>query len=269
MSVPICRCLTCGGWRDRYFINHYAGPTAVGLYSLGAKFAFLLSAFAFTPFQMIWDPQRFAIAKRPDAAHIYRNVFMYLNLALGTIALFIALFASDVIRVIAAPSFSAARGIVPLLLVSQIIFHWTAFANLGIFLRNKTHILAIIAVNGVLAVLALNYLLVPRYGAWGAAIASIIAYAVRFVTVYVVSQRQYRVDYPWSGVLRLYGILIAIVFVRQLANHLSVVSSVAVSILLALVAIVAIYFAVLGEAERRVVRRVIAQPRAFMSLVRT
>ena len=75
---------------DRYFVNHYAGVTAVGIYSLAYRFGMILSAFVYNPFQQIWGPQRFAIAKRPDARDIFRRVFLYINIGLGVFALLIA-----------------------------------------------------------------------------------------------------------------------------------------------------------------------------------
>lgn len=250
---------------NRYFLNHFVGPAGVGIYALAAKFAFVMSAFAFTPFQMIWDPQRFAIANRPDAAQIYRRVFFYFNLALAIIALGIGLFVFDVIRIIAAPAFRHAHEIVPLLLTAQIIFHWTAFANLGLFLRNKTHTLAMVAASGVLTVLLMNYLLIPRFGIVGAAIGAIVAYLVRFLTVYIFSQREYHIDYPWQLVGRLYGVVVAAVVVRQFVNHLTVGASITASAALAIVALAAIYRFVLTDTERGLVRRVIVAPRLILS----
>ena len=68
---------------DRFFLNHYASTSAVGIYSLAYKFAFMLSALAPVPFQTMWDVQRFEIAKQPNAARIYARVFLYMNLVLG------------------------------------------------------------------------------------------------------------------------------------------------------------------------------------------
>lgn len=38
---------------DRYFLNHYVGATAVGVYALAYRFGFVLTAFVATPFQQI------------------------------------------------------------------------------------------------------------------------------------------------------------------------------------------------------------------------
>lgn len=250
---------------DRYFINHYIGPAGVGIYSLAAKFVVVLSAFAFTPFQMIWDPQRFAIAKRPDAGQIYSSVFFYLNLGLAAIALGIGLFVFDTIRVIADPAFRGAAAVVPVLLAAQIIFHWAAFSNFGLFQRNRTQSLAMLAVFGVVAVLGLNFLLIPTLGIQGAALASLGAYSVRFVAVYFFSQRQYRIHYPWSRIARLYAVVGCAVIVRQMVNGLSVTNSLMISALLAITAFTAIYIFVLSDSERSAIKRFLSQPRMILS----
>jgi O-antigen/teichoic acid export membrane protein len=250
---------------NRYFINNYVGPAGVGIYSLAAKFVFVISAFAFTPFQMIWDPQRFAIAKRDDALQIYSKVFLYMNLALAIMALGIGLLAFDTIRVIAAPAFRSAASVVPLLLAAQIVFHWTSFSNFGLFLRNKTHTMALLAGFGVVVVLALNFLFIPLLGIQGAAVAALVAYAIRFGSVYVLSQRQYRIDYPWASVVRLYLIVGLAVGGRQLVNHLPIAHSLLVSGSLAVASLSGVYAFVLTDTERGAIKRLLARPRLILS----
>jgi len=244
---------------DRYFVNAHAGLSEVGIYSLGYRFATLISALAFGPFQRAWDPQRFELAKQPDSGDTFTRVFTYLNLLLGLAALGIALFAQDVLRIMARPEFHPAYRVVPILLLAQIIYHWVPFANLGLLLKERTHVLAIVSGASVVVVLALNQLLVPRYGVMGAAFATLGAYAIRFVLVVLPAQRDFFIRYDRLRIGRLYGILVVATAIRFVLPTMTLVASVAASGGIGLAAIGAVYLVVLEERERRFVRDVPAK----------
>jgi O-antigen/teichoic acid export membrane protein len=242
---------------DRYFVNHYAGVTAVGIYSLAYRFGMILSAFVYNPFQQIWGPQRFAIAKRPDARDIYRRVFLYINIGLGVVALLIALFVRDFIKVMAAPAFHGAYVFVPLILIVQIIHHWTAYNNLGLFLTKTTKKFALGSMVAIPSVIILNILLIPRYGVWGAIAATLLAYTLRFGVMQWLSQRQYRINYDWARIARLYAIIVTAFIMRAVAGNLQIVPSVAIGLLLATAALSVIYAFILNRDERRGLHRII------------
>lgn len=235
---------------DRYFLNFFMGAAAVGIYSLAYKFAFVLSSFGSAPFRLVWEPQRFEIAKRADAQEIYRRVFLYLNITLGMVALGIALFAGDVLRIMADPEFLPARRVVPLVVCAQILFVWVAYANLGLFLENRTQVLGKIAVASVIAVMLLNLGMVPRWGVYGAAAATLTAYAGRFLLVYMGSQRAYRIDYGWQRIGLLYLVFGGMYLVRQAFDPLPVLVSVGVNLALVAGVTAFIYRYVLSGRER-------------------
>src|SRR5438445_3530933 len=80
---------------DRYFLNKAGDAAVVGLYGLAYQFGFLLFALAWEPFNSIWEPARFAIARRADRDEVYARVFVYFNVYLITLTVGIALFAHD------------------------------------------------------------------------------------------------------------------------------------------------------------------------------
>src|SRR6185369_12420077 len=166
---------------------------------------------------------RFTIAKQPNARDVYRRVFLYINIALGGGALVISLFVRDILKVMAAHSFWGAYKVVPLILVAQILHHWTAYNNLGLFLTKTTKKFAWGSFAGIGAVLLLNFLLIPRYGIWGAAIATVLAYIIRLIVIHELSQRVYRIDYDWSRIAKLYGILVGAFVLRAVLGDRGIV----------------------------------------------
>jgi len=188
---------------DRYFLNRAADEATVGLYGLAYQFGFLVATIGFMPFQRVWDPQRFAVAKRPDRDPIYARVFIYLNLGLITAALGTSLFAGDVLRIIADPAFHSAASYVPIIVAAYVLHCWASFLNVGIYVSEKTEYFAI--ANWAAAAIAVaGYLvLIPHWHAWGAATVAFVSLAVRFWLSYYFSQRLWPVEYEWWPVLRL------------------------------------------------------------------
>jgi O-antigen/teichoic acid export membrane protein len=251
---------------DRYFLNHYAGASAVGVYSLAYKFSFLLSAFAVAPFSQIWEPRRFVIAHQADAADIYRRMFVYLNLTLFVGSIVIVLFVKDLLTLLVAPAFVPAYRVVPLLLVTTIIQQWTGYSNLGLYLKNATHLYGVSAVIGAIAALALNTLLIPRYGMFGAAWATVGAYVIRFFPVYIFSQAKYHVAYSWGKVGELALVFAGVLLVRHIADALPLPISLGVSLTVLVVIGAFVYRRLLDADERGVIRAVIRRPLSFRAL---
>jgi O-antigen/teichoic acid export membrane protein len=188
---------------DRYFLQAKAGSAAVGIYSLAYQFGFMLAMLGYIPFMQVWEQKRFEIAKRPDRDKLLADGFIYLNLMVLTVALAIALFVGDFLRVMSAPAFHEAAVLVPLILVAYVLQGWTSLQDTGILVAERTEFVSL--ANWVSAGVAIGgyALLIPRYYAWGAAVATVAAFATRHVIVYALAQRLWPVRYRWRPVLYL------------------------------------------------------------------
>jgi O-antigen/teichoic acid export membrane protein len=181
----------------------------------------------------------------------------------------ISLFVRDVLKVMSTPNFWGAYAVVPLVLIAQILHQWTAYNNLGLLLTNKTKKFAWGSAVAIPSVLLLNFLLIPRFALWGAAMATIIAYVLRFLVIQVISQREYRIHYDWMRIGKLYAILTSAVVIRELFGGLQIVPSVAICIALAASALAAIYFYVFADAERRAIQALLHRRIKWQSLLRS
>ena len=243
---------------DRYFLQATAGSAAVGLYSLAYQFGFMLAMLGYIPFMQVWEQKRFEIAKRADRDKLLADGFVYLNLMVVTVALGIALFVGDFLRVMSAPAFHEAAAIVPLILVAYVLQGWTSLHDTGILVSERTEFVSL--ANWVSAAVAVaGYaLLIPRYLGWGAAIATVIAFATRHLIIYAIAQRLWPVRYRWRPVLY----IVAAALVAWSATLLLPVVPVVVSVPTRLVIFVAYVLVVwngpvLPERDRAAARRFI------------
>jgi O-antigen/teichoic acid export membrane protein len=244
---------------DRYFLNKASSTTEVGLYGLAYQFGFLVVAVGYAPFQRVWDPQRFAVAKRPDRDAVFAQVFVYLNVLLLSAALGISLFAEDVLRLIATPAFHSAAMFVPVLAAAYVLQSWGSFLNLGIFVKERTEYFTL--ANWVAAAVALaGYVtLIPRWHAWGATVTTLASLAVRCWLSHVLSQRLWRVEYRWGPVVRLATVAGTIGAASTLIPRLPFILSISVhAALFAAYVLLVWWLPILAAEERVAIRRRLA-----------
>ena len=199
------------GSGDKYFLRLFSGLEEVGIYSLGAKFGFLVLVLVWGPFSKIWETQCYEIYNSENAKKIYANLFMMLVVILSFIGLGIALFTENVLWVMSDKSFWPASGIVPILVLTQIIQSLTFFNNFGLLLREKTIYLFISTFVKAIVITILFLALIPVTGIYGAAIACLGATIAQLIVVVFVARKQYDMELPWMRVSIVLTIWIAFV----------------------------------------------------------
>lgn len=241
---------------DRFFLRHVADLSSVGLYGLAYQFGFLLAVCAEVPFSLVWEPARFAIAKRADRDEVYARAFIYFNVVLMTIAVGIALFVGDLLRVMATPAFLPARDLVPVILIAYVLQSWTTIHNVGIQARERTEFLTLATWAGAIVALAGYALLVPRLFGLGAALATVASFAVREAAVYGISQRLWPVQYRWGPVLRILLLAVSVCVAGALLPRSNLWNSLALRALLLAVYLVGVWnFGILSANDRVTVKR--------------
>lgn len=180
---------------DRFFLQHYSTMSIVGIYALGYKFGFMLSFLLIQPFNMIWCARMYEIAKKPDGREMFAKFATYfcLILAVGVLAMSVVI--KDIIRIMAAPDFSAAYQIVPVIGFSYLFQGMGNYFQTGIFIQKKTIYMGIIGVVGTISNLLLNFILVPRYASMGAAWATALSFLMMAILAYGFSQKIYPIPY--------------------------------------------------------------------------
>jgi len=251
---------------DRYFLNIYSDLRTVGIYSLAYKFGFLLVALV-APFSLIWEPKRFEIAKQFDGFLIYKKVFMYLNIVLFIISLLISVFIKDILMLMSDPSFWEAYRLVPIILIAYIFQTWTAFCNIGLFIREKTSLYGLSAAISVVIVTLANVLLIPRFGAYGAAWATVIAFGIRLIVVLWYAQKEVYVDFGWARNLQLMAVCMLMIVVRYIWPTPNTIYSILLSLGFSLSFGMVIYKFFIEDFEKDYLKQLIQTPRLIISLI--
>ncbi len=254
---------------DRYFLRFYGGGlNEVGVYSLGYKFGFILMFLVVMPFASIWDSEKYNIAKKNAAKKEFQKIFIIYSTIVILACICISLYVKDLLRLMSAPAFWGAAKIVPIILGAYLANALSQYVNLGILLRHKTIEITYgtIIAAGVISIG--YYLLIPRYGAMGAALATLLAFASRTVWVYWRAKKLYDMELRWNSVGLLIG-LWGIVYICSAYGPATLAASLLLnSFILIIIVLILLFLPILPGELRKDARKILQNPRsAFMIII--
>ena len=181
---------------DRWFISHYRGQEALGLYAIGAKFSLLISLAVHT-LRQAWWPVAMDAMHSPDGPELYRTMLrLYLGCGAAGVVLLTAL-SPHLVSWFTAPAYIRAYPFVGLLAWYAIFFGFYMIGASGIWKAEKTIWYTILLGAAALLNLGLDFWLVPRFGGLGAAAATITSMLAWNVLALIVSERLWRVGYDY------------------------------------------------------------------------
>jgi O-antigen/teichoic acid export membrane protein len=181
---------------DRFFLEKFSSTHDLGLYSFGSQFAILITAFIITPLFFWWNPiLRWKIYKRTDG----REIFSQLNrIIVVVLPLVTILMVGGVVFVgkflVRNEAYLDGFRITPLLAFGQAFFGLYCFNTIGLLFESRTKTIAYIVFSSALANIGLNLLLVPRFGMYGAALASFFSFFLMYILSLFYSQRTYAIQ---------------------------------------------------------------------------
>lgn len=254
---------------DRYFLRVYGGGLEeVGVYSLGYKFGFMLMFLVVTPFASIWDSEKYNIAKKNNAIEEFQNIFIIYSTVVILACMVISLYVKDLLHIMSAPAFWDAAKVVPVVLGGYLANALGQYVNLGILLKRKTIEITYGTLIAAVVISIGYFLLIPRYGAMGAAWATLFAFSSRTVWVYWRAKGLYDMKLSWRSVGILIG-LWGVVCICSTAGPTGLISSVVFNtFLLALVVLLLLYAPILPVSLRIKIRlSLCCNPRSAVKLL--
>ena len=217
------------GSMDRWMLAGMVSLEEAGIYAIAFKLSSVV-LFASLAFGQAWSP--FALKLKQVKPKIYKLVFanilyclLFLMIILGG---FVSLFSGELIAYVLPFEYHQSAYLLSILcigLMLQASIHVTA---IGISLENKTNLFARIAWVTALFNLCLNFMLIPNFGAVGAAIATSASYFLLTSLYFFYTQKLHRlpINFFLITFLLIIGltILCASLAFHSLEFHITLVS---------------------------------------------
>ena len=193
---------------DRYLLSVLTNADTVGIYSVGYKLGIFMLLIT-TAFQYAWQPFFLKSGNHPESKALFATIFNYFMVVTTFAWLLITLFLPEIINFkigkfwLIGPEFHEAKTIVPIILMAYLF--QGAYLNFlpGIYFKEKTHYIPLITGVGALVNLVINLILIPVYGMFGAAFATLIGHGTIAIVTFFVARRMFPVPYDWLKILRL------------------------------------------------------------------
>jgi O-antigen/teichoic acid export membrane protein len=181
---------------DRWFIANYKGIDELGLYAVGAKFAMTMGMLIQT-FRLAWAPVAMKAMQNNEGKSLFRFVGrIYLGLAVSGVILLTAS-APKIIDFMVPEEYFQAYPIVGILAWYPVFYGFYLIASTGIWKKEKTAWTPLLMIGAAGLNVFLNSLWVPMYGSLGAAIATSFSFLVWNLAVLSVSEKLWKIDYPY------------------------------------------------------------------------
>lgn len=217
---------------DRFMIKYILPPAEalaqIGIYSLGDKFAQIVRFILVMPFMMAWGPMMYSYQNHPQAKKMYKTVLHYFAFIAGLLCLLISFFSPEIIILMARQEvFYAAYKVVPILTFSKVLLGLFMIFTVGVTLTHNTKYIAYSNYIAAGLNIILNFILIPKFGIMGAAIASLLSYIICVFTLYKFAQKVYQVNWQISRVFFYFLFLFSL---SALTTYLNINLSIRVSI---------------------------------------
>jgi O-antigen/teichoic acid export membrane protein len=193
---------------DRYIIKALINEEQVGLYAAAYNLCqYVQSVFissvgtAIMPIYMKMFDEEGAEKTSAFASQSLRN---YVLLAAPVIA-GVASVGPELLPSLASERYASAGGVVPWVIAGMVVDGAATIVGAGLFIHRKTPLLMAAVTTSAFVNLAANRLLIPHFGIVGAAMATLIGYAVIYVTFAAGARRYLPVRFPWATLVRAGG----------------------------------------------------------------
>ena len=190
---------------DRYIISYFLGLTSVGIYSAGyglgsgILMAVTLLGFVLPPtLSKLYDEGRMDEVK----THLSYSLKYFLALAIPFV-FGAAMLSQQVLRMFTTTEI-AAQGyfVVPLVALSILVFGFGGVIGNILVLVKKTRIMGATWIIAGLVNLGLNILVIPRIGILGAALTTLIAFAMAAGILIYYSFKEFKFNIDWGFIIK-------------------------------------------------------------------
>ncbi len=197
---------------DKIMLQKFTTGEIVGVYSFVVTFTHLINVI-WLAFNNTWVPFYFDDMKNGNVENIQKKTKNYVFLFTGIVCGFM-LVSPEVARLFTSSAFWGGINLIPIFSVCMyMVFLYSFPVNFQFFYNRSLNIAIGTGLSAGLNI-ALNFLLIPRFGMYGAAIATLIAYISlfafhQFIARYVIG-RDYHFGYKdyWASVLFVAGTVV-------------------------------------------------------------
>lgn len=164
----------------------------VGIYSQGYLIGFLVQTVVVGSFMQIWQPWIFGVRDEARRRELVLRVSTWALFAVGCISMGVICFGRELVWLLTSPThpgYREAFRVVPWVCAGYVFFALNGLAQVPMFIAKRTWPMLWLNLVALAVNVGLNFVLIPRYGFVGSAIATTATFVVLGVLGHVVAVR--------------------------------------------------------------------------------
>lgn len=206
-------------YSNRYFLVRFGTLSDIGLLSVALRIASIL-AFMITAFQTAWGPFAYSLLKDERVAkETYSRVLTYFLLISLTGAVGLAVFAREMILLLATSAYESCAPLVPWLCYGIVAWGGFYIVGMGYGIAQKNYHTMLLTILAAAVNTGLNLLLIPAWGIQGAAISTMVGNLVALFYGYFAGQHYFYVNYEGRKIGLLTGVATLTIMVGGGIDH--------------------------------------------------
>lgn len=179
---------------DRYMITYFIGSSANGLYTAASKIPNFVVLFA-QIFIDAWQLSAVDEYESKGRAEFFTKVFRVYSGGVFAVASALVLFCQLLTRMLVAPSYYESWNYVPVLIIATT---YSCIVNFlaSIYMAEKKSFMSLLtAMTGTVTNVVFNLILIPKMGATGAAVSTVMAFVVVFITRVIDTRKYVKINF--------------------------------------------------------------------------
>ena len=195
---------------NRFFLSASVDLAELGRYALAYRFAILLSILVGDSFKSSWNVSFFRYTHQDGWQARFADVGAYFAFVLYATALAIAVSGPELLRVMVPSSYFPPALLLPLLLLALVLREIGDLFQTLLLINRRTVLFSQIALLGAALNITANVLLIPSYGLYGAAAATLLTWTMHMVVCCAFAWREHRVPLRVGPFLVMSGLAAAV-----------------------------------------------------------
>ncbi|WP_198468385.1 oligosaccharide flippase family protein [Acetomicrobium sp. S15 = DSM 107314] len=181
---------------DRFMLSRMIGLEAVGLYGIGARFS-SISQGIYMAFAGGWQYFAFSTMKDEDHTRLMSHVFEVLGILSVASLFFLLPFVDWFFELIVGETYRKASVVFPFLFLSPLLLMLYQILGSQLLVVKKGYLSTVILSFGAVTNVVLNWVLIPRMGIKGAAIATLLGYVVSLALAFAIVKKMRLIYGSW------------------------------------------------------------------------
>lgn len=179
---------------DRYMITYFIGSSENGLYTAASKIPNFVVLFA-QIFIDAWQLSAVDEYESESRGEFFTKVFRVYSGGVFAVASALILFCQLLTKILVAPSYYESWNYVPILIIATT---YSCIVNFlaSVYMAEKKSLMSLVtAMTGTVTNIVLNLIFIPKLGATGAAIATVTAFVVVFITRAINTRKYIKINF--------------------------------------------------------------------------